>query len=188
MKVLQLPKEDATADSDEFDSLMVTNESMCDYLFWNKSKGRTLLVITMPYQHGSHAADKPKVFLPIISQLEELHKKGFVHGDIRAFNTVFGKEDNKGWLIDFDFRGKQIQSKYPKGYQNCLYDGDHIGDAEDESKILKWHDWYTLGHLIFHIHRLCPADGQDEVHWMCNIFTMERIWEECSRDLTPEEI
>ena len=187
-KVLQLPEEDATADANEFDSLGVTNSSTYDYSFWNKSKGRTLLVIATPYRHGSHVADKPKAFLPLISQLEELHEKGFVHGDIRAFNTVFGKDEDEGWLIDFDFGGKQSQSKYPKGYRPCLYDGDRIRDAENESEILKWHDWYALGRLIFHIHRLRPPDRQDEEWWKSNIFTMERIWGERNRDPTPEEI
>jgi hypothetical protein len=74
--------------------------------FWIESKEHTLLIIAAPYRHGGHVAKQPKSFLPIISHLEELHEKGFVHGDIRAFNTVFGVQDKdndndkEGWLID----------------------------------------------------------------------------------------
>ena len=29
-----------------------------------------------------------------------------MHGDIRAFNIVFGKKAGEGWLIDLDFGGE----------------------------------------------------------------------------------
>jgi tRNA A-37 threonylcarbamoyl transferase component Bud32 len=66
-------------------------------------------------------ARKLTSFVPVISQLEALHSKGFVHGDIRGFNVVFGKTDEEGWLIDFDFGGK-LGRKYPKGYRTALDD------------------------------------------------------------------
>eukprot|EP00980_Cylindrotheca_fusiformis_P020893 scaffold7903_cov75-Cylindrotheca_fusiformis.AAC.2 len=77
-----------------------------------------MMIIAVPYRPGSHIARKPKDFVPIIKQLQELHNMGFVHGDIRAFNTVFGEKENEGsWLIDFDTGGKIGGStKYPTGY------------------------------------------------------------------------
>jgi len=100
------------------------NGGSCDDSFWsNKSQGRGLLIIATPYRDGGHVAKSAKVFLPVIAQLELLHKKRFVHGDIRAFNTVFGEQDNEGWLIDFDFGGQIGATCYPDGYRRNLDDG-----------------------------------------------------------------
>jgi hypothetical protein len=125
--------------------------------FWEESTERGLLVIATPYLRGGHGARKLTSFVPVISQLEALHRKGFVHGDIRGFNVVFGTRDDKeeGWLIDFDFGGTRGR-KYPKGYRNALADGDRFGDEKGEDEILPWHDWYALGTLLFRIHAVCP--------------------------------
>ena len=108
-------------------------------------KDRTLEIIATPYRKGRHEAKSPKAFLPIIAQLEELHEKGFVHGDIRAFNTVFGESEEEGWLIDFDFGGRAGKTVYPKGYRDALVDGHRLGESEKE--ITKWHDWHALTQL-----------------------------------------
>jgi hypothetical protein len=215
-KVLQLPEEDATANSNEIDAQVVTNSTLSSYYnhsFWDKSNGRTLLVIATPYRPGGHVAKKPRAFLPIIGQLEKLHKVDFVHGDIRAFNTVFGEQEEQGWLIDFDFGGKLgTGTRYPKGYRNKLDDGDRIGDGEDQSEILKWHDWYALCRLIFEVHELDPPDGQDEEHaskgWLMTTIAkfrqkrtrdevdkaksrstaMAKVWKFRATDPTPEQI
>ena len=123
-------------------------------------KGK-LLIIATPYREGVHVATKPSMFLPIIEQLETLHNKGYVHGDIRAFNCVFGTV-KKGWLIDFDFGGKKIDKKpnYPSGYNQLLPDGHRVGKARCE--ILKKDDWYAMGRLIFDIHFLKQPED-DEV-------------------------
>ena len=52
--------------------------------------GRELTIIAIPFREGGHVANKPSAFLPVIDHLQELHEKGYVHGDIRAYNTVFG--------------------------------------------------------------------------------------------------
>eukprot|EP00980_Cylindrotheca_fusiformis_P020224 scaffold7312_cov97-Cylindrotheca_fusiformis.AAC.3 len=152
--------------------------------FWYRS-GRNLLIIAVPYRRGSHVATSPGAFLPIIDQLGSLHKEGFVHGDIRAFNTVFGEKKSEGWLIDFDFGGKVDQANHPKGHRAGLVDGLRLGHGDDEardedgevpvypegyrsilvdghrrgkakSRILKSDDWYALGKLIFAVHRIDP--------------------------------
>lgn len=148
-------------------------------------------MIATPYRPGCHVAKKPKAFLPIIDQLEKLNEKGFVHGDIRAFNTVFGEQEDHGWLIDFDFGGKLgTGTRYPKGYRNRLDDGDRIGDEENQSDILKWHDWYALCRLFFEVHMFKPPDGLDEEHvslgW--RITRMANASRELTTDPTLEEI
>ena len=88
-----------------------------DKTFWEVSKERGLLVIATPYRDGEHVARKLTSFVPVISQLEALHSKGFVHGDIRGFNVVFGTREDKeeGWLIDFDFGGyARTRAKTPQ--------------------------------------------------------------------------
>ncbi|KAG7358029.1 phosphotransferase enzyme family protein [Nitzschia inconspicua] len=123
--------------------------------FWTRSS-QDLLIIAVPYCDGRHYAVSPADFLPIIDQLQALHKAGFVHGDIRAYNIVF-KDHKKGWLIDFDFGGKSDVQTYPKGYRQSLNDGIRIG--EDGKAITKYHDWYALGMLMFTIHSI-PEDAQ----------------------------
>jgi hypothetical protein len=80
-----------------------------DDCLWSDTRG-CLLIIATPYRKGGHVAKSAKSFLPVIDQLELMHQKGFVHGDIRAFNTVFNEQEldqgsNKSCLIDFDFGG-----------------------------------------------------------------------------------
>ncbi len=113
-------------------------------------------MIAVPYKEGSHVPSKWADFIPIIEQLQELHKLGYVHGDIRGFNVVFA--DDKGGLIDFDFSGKpKDKKKYPPGYRKRLSDGIRKGDGDVTSrhnKLQFWHDWYALGRLIFHIFKI----------------------------------
>jgi serine/threonine protein kinase len=123
--------------------------------FWRASRERFLHVIVTPYRDGVHYVKQPTSFIPIICQLEELHEKGFVHGDIRGFNTVFDEDNKQGYLIDFDFGGKS-ERPYPKGYHTTLDDGRRRVDNQThdlQDIILPWHDWYALGRLIFEVHR-----------------------------------
>ncbi|KAG7341226.1 RIO1 family protein [Nitzschia inconspicua] len=123
--------------------------------FWTRSS-QDLLIIAVPYRDGRHYAVSPADFLPIIDQLQTLHEAGFVHGDIRAYNIVF-KDEKEGWLIDFDFGGKNDVQTYPKGYRFALDDGIRIG--EERETITKYHDWFALGKLMFSIHSI-PADAE----------------------------
>ncbi|KAG7341182.1 hypothetical protein IV203_023133 [Nitzschia inconspicua] len=135
--------------------------------FWTRSS-QDLLIIAVPYRDGRHYAESPADFLPIIDQLQALHNAGFVHGDIRAYNTVF-KDHNEGWLIDFDFGGKSNVQTYPKGYKQSLNDGIRMG--EEGETITKHHDWYALGMLMFFIHKI-PADALTTVE----MFRLKDRW------------
>jgi hypothetical protein len=153
-KIVELPGENAILAA-ESENCHINDK------FWIKSKERTLLIIAAPYRRGCHVAKKPGDFVPIIDQLEELHEKQYVHGDIRAFNTVFGEQENEGWLIDFDFGGKLGSTCYPRGYRGTLVDGYRQGDGDDEpaNEIPQWHDWYALGQLIFSVHVMSEPEG-----------------------------
>jgi serine/threonine protein kinase len=108
-----------------------------------------LTLISTPYREGGHIVSKPSQFIPIIKNLHCLHELGYVHGDIRAFNTVIGNESS--FLIDFDFAGKAGCVKYPPGYNSVLHDGSRNGLPNQ--KVEKCNDWFDLGSLIFHKHK-----------------------------------
>ena len=140
-------------------------------LFFTSSPDKYVLVISTPFRKGSHVAQRPNDFLPIIEHLEKLHEAGYVHGDIRACNTLFPEEEgDPGYLIDFDFSGKAGTARYPTGYVHALYDGDRIGFEKKEIEM--WQDWYALFQLMFHIHEFVPpGDGQFPLD-----FSFNRYW------------
>lgn len=135
---------------------------------WLWSFTGKLLVIATPFREGQHDATKPADFLPIVRHLEYLHEQNVVHGDIRAFNIVFGTtaegpsdeeggasggvfKASQGCLIDFDFGGNlDSNPRYPEGYMKVLGDGSRIGTARAE--IQTHEDWYALAYVIFALH------------------------------------
>jgi len=122
----------------------------------------------------------------IYARNQNAHKQGFVHGDIRTYNTVFGEQDDQGYLIDFDFGGKP-GTRYPKGCRQYLADGLRCGSGEDgeSNEILPWHDWFALGRLIFFVHDFDPpeeaSDEQIAQFWM-----LDSLWKSLTKDPTPE--
>jgi hypothetical protein len=115
-----------------------------------------LVIISTPYRDGVHVATRPRQFLPIIDHLNDLHKKGYVHGDIRAYNMVFNNVPNaeeryQGWLIDFDYGGKASENvRYPSGYKMLLCDGERRGREGD---IITYNDdWYALFMVMTHLY------------------------------------
>jgi hypothetical protein len=147
--------------------------------------GNSLRVIRTPYRPGFHVATKPTSFLPIIDDLVKLHDMGFVHGDIRGFNTVF---DENGWgcLIDFDLGGEHGNAQYPRGYQHLLDDGKRLR-ADGSSMIEKWHDWFALGRLIFEIHTIVLPDAAPPEDWK-KLAKLDKAWAYRREDPTREMI
>jgi hypothetical protein len=86
--------------------------------FWTQSLKKHLLVFATQFRKGRHFLQRPKNFLSIIEHLEKLHGAG----------CVFPKEEGgPGFLIDFDFSGKVVDTVYPKGYNRNSDDGYRIG-------------------------------------------------------------
>eukprot|EP00980_Cylindrotheca_fusiformis_P007167 scaffold1506_cov74-Cylindrotheca_fusiformis.AAC.2 len=182
----------------QFDTSIISNSSSSRTTSTTNDPDHSMLllmmmIIAVPYRPGSHIARKPKDFVPIIKQLQELHNMGFVHGDIRAFNTVFGEKENEGsWLIDFDFGGKigDSSTKYSTGYRARLDDGYRKG--EGGNPILTWHDWFALGQLIFYVHSIDePEEATDEIADALLVAKRSRLskqWKKLDNDPTPEMI
>eukprot|EP01028_Stygiella_incarcerata_P014129 TRINITY_DN909_c0_g2_i1.p1 TRINITY_DN909_c0_g2~~TRINITY_DN909_c0_g2_i1.p1 ORF type:complete len:698 (+),score=164.79 TRINITY_DN909_c0_g2_i1:48-2096(+) len=90
-----------------------------------------------------------KQFTKICRDISLLHEKGYVHGDVRCANIVFGsKESGNAWLIDFDFSGKVGRARYPVGWSgnDCIF--ERHPDANAGKPLEKCHDRYSLGVLL----------------------------------------
>ena len=157
--------------------------------FWTQSPKKQLLVIATPFRKGRHFAKRPNEFLPIIEHLEALHRAGYVHGDIRAHNTVFS-EGGTGFLIDFDNSGKAGEVVYPKGYNPLLPDGDRRGKGGEKIKV--WQDWYALGRLFFDVHKIEPPSvdvpmGFGNGNELKSLFTdCKRYWLDVQDDVVEQ--
>ena len=89
-------------------------------------------------------------FAEILKALHKIHQAGYVHGDMRNVNLLFGETKNEAWIIDFDHAGIE-GSCYPEDYNP----GD-LGFYEIEERHttagpslprMKEHDRYAL-HVI----------------------------------------
>jgi hypothetical protein len=118
-----------------------------DRMNWMWTMQGELVVISIPFVEGNHFASTIEDFIPVVRALQRMHEEGYVHGDIRCFNIVFGKG-----LIDFDFGGRIESAKYPPKYNIYILDGRRLGSAGET--ITKWHDWYALIDVIFRLHDL----------------------------------
>ncbi|KAG7357911.1 hypothetical protein IV203_014498 [Nitzschia inconspicua] len=127
---------------------------------WTRSS-QDLLIIAVPYRDASSSS-----------------QGRLCPRDIRAFNTVF-KDDEKGWLIDFDFGGRSDVQTYPTGYRTALVDGTRMG--EERETITKYHDWYALGKLMFSIHYI-PKDAEyDEMN------RLKEDWTDLEENMCTED-
>ena len=139
--VLEIPAEGSTKEEDRGDDPP-----------WTNTCAKQLQIIAFPYKVGNHYASKPTDFIPIIAQLIKLHGLGYVHGDIRGYNVVFG---DKSGLIDFDLGGIAGVRTYPQGYRQSLNDGCRLGTGvagQDDNKLSIYHDWFAFGKLMFSVH------------------------------------
>lgn len=84
-------------------------------------------------------------FVGIVQRLSDMHKSGFVHGDIRLANMVFS-EDAKSYLIDIDFVGKHNHSYYSSTFNDEL-DERHTG-AKPNRVMMMEHDRHALEYIM----------------------------------------
>jgi serine/threonine protein kinase len=134
--------------------------------FW-EFRGQ-VMILSSPHLVGKHFATTIGQLLGVVEHLEKLHNKGYVHGDIRAYNIVFIEEDVKngikpnGFLIDFDLSGKEGEelTKYPEGYATALEDGRRPAKAGNQ--ITKQGDWLALRSVLFFVHQIVPPTPHDE--------------------------
>jgi hypothetical protein len=125
---------------------------------WLWKRCHAILVLSIPFYKGSHAATHPKHFLPIIKFLHNLHVRGLAHGDIRCFNILF-VDDQIGFLIDLDYAGEAGKAKYPLGYAPALIDGNRKGK---EKELLRTRDdWVALRYTMCWLHQFSTSDDRN---------------------------
>eukprot|EP00978_Attheya_sp_CCMP212_P031042 scaffold116005_cov63-Attheya_sp.AAC.2 len=97
-------------------------------------------IIAIPFIEGRHIPEMIDQLIEVAHHLKRFHDCGFVHGDPRLLNMVFGP---KSQLIDFDFGGREEENlKYPSGYRYLVPDGQRQGKAG--MPITKSDDVYAL--------------------------------------------
>lgn len=106
-------------------------------------KGR-IIYLQYKYVEGNHQPPNLRAIVDIIKNLNRIHQAGFVHGDIRRSNIVYGS--NTGTFIDFDFAAKE-GSLYPELYSPFVE--ERAKDATKNSAMLKLHDRIALFNAIF---------------------------------------
>jgi serine/threonine protein kinase len=118
-----------------------------------------LMILSSPHIPGSHYATSVSQLQAAVEQLESLHNKGYVHGDIRAFNIIFGP--GTADLIDFDIGGVENRDStvYPEGYNQALRDSHRLGKAG--KPITKRHDWRALCMVLFSLHIVLPPPREN---------------------------
>ena len=117
----------------------------------SSSKLGQVEVISVPFYQGCHECKNIRQAITLIEWFIELHGKGFVHGDIRAFNLVFSDDGSKP--IDFDFGGAIDKTKFPPGYVEELKDGRRSLRAPCEL-ITPEHDLFALKYVLLILHTI----------------------------------
>lgn len=146
---------------------------MVDRFF--KLQGK-LQIIAIPFIEGKPAYRTGAQAVNLITELEELHDKDIVHGDIRGFNSLHSSTYSK--FIDFDYSGTAGQVWYPSGYVTKLEDG--LRTKTRSAPIDKNHDVYALGHLLLRYHELDDGALEDQYHktgvpkWAVAVYSFQK--------------
>ena len=79
--------------------------------------------------------------------LAKVHEAGYVHGDVRIPNLIFGP-DGSSWLIDYDLARLNNQGSYPARY----YFNESIRhpEAREGNIVRQTHDRYSLKLILCH--------------------------------------
>lgn len=76
---------------------------------------------------GNHEPTTVKDFRGAVEVLRKVHSLGYIHGDVRIENIVFG--GGKSYLMDFDLARKEDEHpRYPKGY--CDFEIRHRSEMK----------------------------------------------------------
>ena len=99
-----------------------------------------LQMLKYKFISGSHAPIKIGDFRGALVCLQKVHSSGYIHGDIRIENIVFG--NGTSYLIDFDLARKQEDSPcYPRKYN---YFSIRHASAKASMPMDKEHDIFSM--------------------------------------------
>ncbi len=108
------------------------------------TQDKKISYISYDYYPGGHEPQRLNQFCNIVCILDKLHSAGYVHGDIRLPNLVFGS-DGGGYLIDFDL-ARLEGDVYPRLYYHNL--SVRHDDAYSGMSMRKSHDRYSLAMIV----------------------------------------
>ena len=92
-----------------------------------------------------------------------------VHGDIRGYNLVFGKET--AHIIDWDLAGKHEEGKYPDGFVREIPDGARHPQVRSGAVMKQSHDWFALAAVMG---LMQPEDTTRQGQWNEVVFTIKK--------------
>lgn len=104
------------------------------------SDGR-IVALKYAYIEGDHKPQELWQFANVANILASIHEKGYVHGDVRIENIVFGRK-KPGVLIDF----REINTLYPEGYNYTILTRHPFAYCGEP--MLPEHDMYSLAVVL----------------------------------------
>ena len=100
-------------------------------------------------------------FIPVLTQLKELHAEGLCHADIRASNIVFN--GNSSCLIDFDYCVREDAGMlYPLSWNVEIPDGERHPNACAGQPIERLHDVFSICAVML---KFAPRDADQNSQW-----------------------
>ena len=116
-----------------------------DSRMWDLTCDGHWKILEYTFIEGGHSPNKISQFRGICKGLKIIHDLGYVHGDIRLSNMIFG--ENKSQLIDFDMSRRELNI-YPFGYRmHDTFQERHAG-AQYRRQMLKMHDVHSLQYIM----------------------------------------
>ena len=141
-----------------------------------------LKIISYKKVDGTHQPSRLGHFTNLFQQLQKLHQKDIIHGDIRLSNIIFSilseEEDARepsATIIDYDFSGAAGKKRYPPGYNRDINDGQRHPDAISRNPLQPEHDVFSC---LFLCRLYSPLDQILAVVELSIVAILTRLLEE----------
>ena len=114
----------------------------------------SLIIVQYDKVKGTHMPTCVGHLKNLLRELQCLHNKCIVHGDIRLSNVIFSTVSNqsddeiKTTLIDFDFSGIHENKTYPSRFNLDIGDGSRHADARSGCYLKYEHDVHSVFWII----------------------------------------
>ena len=120
-----------------------------EYKEWEVQTGpMNVKILIYPEFNGTHELKRVRALFNVIDQVALLNDAGLTHSDLLPRNFVFDKDEDKGYLIDFDFSGRHNKDTYLKGYNYNDFSSIRHPDARGRRKMKTEHDVHSLKVLV----------------------------------------
>ena len=119
-----------------------------------------------------------KHLLTLARTVDRLHKAGWVHGDLRLCNVLFGGDDSVQ-LIDFEWAGKVGEAKFPENVRIESFGTNSSKMIEPSCIIPENFDWMCLADIFSSLGCAVAARlaALGEVEGMVDALSSAQVWE-----------